>query len=230
MRVLCEKEQSSSHVTLVIEIQDTGVGIPQDKTGRADFQTVCGQAGAHREKEKHVVLVWGLSIVKRLTEIMGGTVTVASVMEQGSAFHLRFPSVPISARLPASEKPSPAGEVNFNELRQATMLVVDDNVTNCELVAGMFAGSHHRLVFGSSGEEAVAKARELKPDILLLDVRMPGMDGHEALAEIRKMPGLEFLPIIAVTASNLMNEDNSLKERFSGYVRKPFPFKRRTVR
>ncbi len=76
--------------------------------------------------------------------------------------------------------------------------------------------------FGSSGEEAVAKARELKPDILLLDVRMPGMDGDEALAEIRKIPGLEFLPVIAVTASNLMDEENSLKEQFSGYVRKPF--------
>ena len=77
-------------------------------------------------------------------------------------------------------------------------------------------------VFGSSGEEAVAKARELKPDILLLDVRMPGMGGYEALDEIRKIPGLEFLPIIAVTASNLLNEENSLKERFSGFVRKPF--------
>jgi CheY-like chemotaxis protein len=51
---------------------------------------------------------------------------------------------------------------------------------------------------------------------------MPGMGGHEALAEIRKTPGLEFLPVIAITASNLMNEENSTKERFSGYVRKPF--------
>jgi CheY-like chemotaxis protein len=149
-------------------------------------------------------------------------VTVASVMEQGSAFHLRFPNVPISTRLPASEKLSSTGEVNFNELRAATLLVVDDNETNCQLIAGMFDGSHHRLVFGSSGEEAVAKARELKPDILLLDVRMPGMGGHEALAEIRKIPGLEFLPVIAITASNLMGEENLTKEKFSGYVRKPF--------
>ena len=200
VRVTWEKQQTSSHITLVIEVQDTGVGIPQDRLD-AIFKPFV-QAGAHREKEKQGTGL-GLSIVKRLTEIMGGTVTVASVMEQGSAFHLRFPNVPISARLPASEKSSPTGEVDFNELRPATLLVVDDNDTNCELIAGMFAGSHHRLVFGSSGEEAVAKARELKPDVLLLDVRMPGMDGDEALAEIRKMPGLEFLPVIAVTASNL---------------------------
>jgi signal transduction histidine kinase/CheY-like chemotaxis protein len=219
VRANLEKQQTSSRVTIVIEIQDTGVGIPQDKLD-AIFKPFV-QAGAHLDKEKQGTGL-GLSIVKRLTEIMGGTVTVASVMEQGSIFHLRFPNVPISARLPASEKSSANGEVNFNELRPATLLVVDDNETNCQLIAGMFAGSHHRLFFGSSGEEAVAKSRELKPDILLLDVRMPGMDGDEALAEIRKTSGLEFLPIIAVTASNLLNQENTLKERFSGYVRKPF--------
>jgi signal transduction histidine kinase/CheY-like chemotaxis protein len=219
VRVAWEKQQTSSHITLVIEVQDTGVGIPQDRLD-AIFKPFV-QAGAHREKEKQGTGL-GLSIVKRLTEIMGGTVTVASVMGQGSAFHLRFPNVPISARLPASETAPVGGEVDFNELRPATMLVVDDNETNCQLIAGMLAGSHHHLSFGYSGEEAVTKARELKPDILLLDVRMPGMDGDEALAEIRKTPGLEFMPVIAVTASSLSNQENSLKEQFSGYIRKPF--------
>jgi signal transduction histidine kinase len=219
VRVTWEKQQMSNQVTLVIEIQDTGVGIPQDKLD-AIFKPFV-QAGAHREKERQGTGL-GLSIVKRLAGIMGGTVTVASVMEQGSAFHLRFSDVPISARLVASEKSMPTDQVDFNQLRPATLLVVDDNETNCRLIAGMFAGSHHRLVFGSNGEEAVAKARELKPDILLLDVRMPGLDGYEALDQIRKIPGLEFLPIIAVTASNLMSEDNKLKERFSSFVRKPF--------
>jgi CheY-like chemotaxis protein len=204
---------------LVIEIQDTGVGIPKDKLEMIFKPFV--QAGAHREKEKQGTGL-GLSIVKRLTEIMGGTVTVASVLDQGSAFHLRFPNVPISTRLANPDKSAARGEPNFNELRPATLLVVDDNETNCQLIEGMFAGSHHRLVFGTSGEEAVAKARELKPDILLLDVRMPGMDGHKALTEIRKIPGLEFMPVIAITASNLLNEENSTKESFSGYVRKPF--------
>jgi signal transduction histidine kinase/CheY-like chemotaxis protein len=219
VHVTWEKQSAGSHVTLIIEVQDTGVGIPQDKLD-AIFKPFV-QAGAHREKEKQGTGL-GLSIVKRLTEVMGGTVTVASVLEEGSAFHLRFPDVPISARLPASSKSPPISEVHFNELRAATLLVVDDNDINCRLIAEMFVGSHHRLVFGSSGEEAVNKSRELKPDILLLDVRMPGMDGHAALVEIRKIPGLEFLPVIAVTASSLLSEENSLKEQFSGYVRKPF--------
>jgi CheY-like chemotaxis protein len=203
IRVSWEKQETSSHVTLVIEVQDTGVGIPKDKLD-AIFKPFV-QAGAHREKEKQ-----------------GTGLGLASVMEQGSAFHLRFPNVPISARLAASEKTLPSAKVDFNELRPATLLVVDDNETNCQLIAGMFAGSHHRLIFGANGKEAVSKAREFNPDVLLLDVRMPGMDGYQALDEIRKIRGLEFMPIIAVTASNLLSEDKKLKERFSGFVRKPF--------
>jgi signal transduction histidine kinase/FixJ family two-component response regulator len=219
INVTWEKQETSSHVLLVIEVLDTGVGIPQDKLD-AIFKPFV-QAGAHVEKEKQGTGL-GLSIVKRLTEIMGGTVTVASVMGQGSAFHLRFPNVPISARRAMGEKNGIGELADFNELRASTLLVVDDNETNCRLIAGMFTGSHHRLVFGSNGLEAVAKAREIKPDVLLLDVRMPGMDGYQALEEIRKTRGLEFLPVIAVTASNLKDEDDKLRERFSGFVRKPF--------
>jgi signal transduction histidine kinase/CheY-like chemotaxis protein len=218
-RILLEKQQTNSPITLIIEVEDTGVGIPQDKLD-AIFKPFV-QAGAHPEKEKQGTGL-GLSIVKRLVETMGGTVTVASTLGHGSAFHLRFPNVPVSARLSTSQKLLPDGEVDFDELRPATFLVVDDNETNCELMAGIFGGSHHRLVFGSSGEEAVAKACEIKPDIILLDVRMPGMGGGEALAKIRESAGLELIPVIAVTASSLTDEENSLKEQFSGYVRKPF--------
>jgi signal transduction histidine kinase/CheY-like chemotaxis protein len=219
VRVMWEKELPGDGVTLIIEVQDTGLGIPHDKL-EAIFQPFT-QAGAHREKEKQGTGL-GLAIVKRFTQAMGGTVTVASVLGQGSAFHLRFPRVPVSARLPASAKNAPAAEVDFNDLRPATLLVVDDNQTNCDLVAGMFAGSHHRLVFAASGETAVARAREVRPDLILMDVRLPGMSGTEALAAIRDFPGLELTPGIAVTASAWLDEASSLQAKFSGYLRKPF--------
>jgi signal transduction histidine kinase/FixJ family two-component response regulator len=219
VRIQGQKNESSSHVTLLIEVQDTGVGIPQDKL-EAIFKPFV-QAGAHREKEKSGTGL-GLSIVKRLTEMMGGTVVAASIPGQGSAFSLRFPDVSVSARLSARGKPDAERLVDLNQLKAATLLVVDDNETNCQLVSGMFAGSHHKLVFGSNGREAVEKAQEIRPDAILLDIRMPGMDGREALAEIRKLSGLEITPVIAVTASSLLREERDLRTRFSGFVRKPF--------
>ena len=219
VRVQWEKTESSSHITLLLEVQDTGVGIPQEKI-EAIFQPFV-QSGMHRDKEKSGTGL-GLAIVRRLTEMMGGTVTAVSVPGQGSAFHLRFPDIEVSARLPANEKLEPGQHVDFNRLRPATLLVVDDNEINCQLIAGMFADSHHRLVFGTNGIEAVEKTREIGPDIILLDVRMPGMDGLQALAEIRRIPGRELTPVIAVTASSLMNEERERQERFNGYVHKPF--------
>ena len=218
-RVSWEKQSTSSHITLTIEVQDTGVGIPPDRLEVIFSPFV--QAGAHRDKERQGTGL-GLAIVKRLTDMMGGTVTAASVPGQGSAFSLRFPDVAISARLPSSSKLERRPEANFNALRPARLLVVDDNQTNCQLIEGMFAGSHHQLAFGLNGGEAVSKAAGWHPDIILMDIRMPGMDGRAALTEIRKITGLEVTPIIAVTASSLLAEEMELKERFNGYVRKPF--------
>jgi len=148
--------------------------------------------------------------------MMGGAISVTSTPGKGSVFSLRFPDIIISARLPSSAKISADREMNFNQFRPATILVVDDNDANRQYVAGIFAGNHHRLIFCSTGEEAIVKAREMIPDIVLLDVRMPGMDGRQTLAEIRKIPGMELVPAIAVTAS--IQQD----DYFSGYVRKPF--------
>ncbi len=213
VNVSFQKQTDSSRITLSIEVADTGVGIPQDRL-TAIFQPFV-QAGTHREKEIQGTGL-GLSIVKRLAEIMGGAVSVTSAPGKGSVFTLRFPDVLISARLPASAKILSDREMDFNQFRPATLLVVDDNDANRQYIAGIFEASHHQLVFCSSGEEAVMKACEITPDIVLLDVRMPGMDGRQVLAEIRKTPGMELVPAIAVTASTQQDD------YFSGYVRKPF--------
>jgi CheY-like chemotaxis protein len=179
------------------------------------------QAGAHREKE-NLGAGLGLSIVKRLTEMMNGAVTASSSPGHGSIFHLRFPDIPISARLPVTEQVRDRAVADFNALHPARVLAVDDNETNRQLVAAMFAGSHHRLFLASGGCEAVEKARQFRPDVILLDIRMPDMDGCEALSALREIPGLEVTPVIAVTASGSITEESAIKAQFNGYVRKPF--------
>ncbi|HEY1661518.1 MAG TPA: CHASE3 domain-containing protein [Verrucomicrobiae bacterium] len=218
LRVSCEKNLTN-RITLIIDIQDSGVGIPRDKLD-AIFKPFV-QSGAHQDKEKQGTGL-GLAIVKRLTETLGGTVTVASVLGQGSAFHLRFQDVPIAAPQSPAEKPTDFSRPDFNELRPASLLIVDDNQINRDLLSAMLIKTHHRLFYANSGDQAVTKARELHPDMILMDIRMPGMDGDEALAVIHQIPGLEMVPCIAVTASMFRDEESSWRKTFSGYVRKPF--------
>ncbi|HTR40311.1 MAG TPA: ATP-binding protein [Pseudomonadales bacterium] len=213
VRVSSQKKSDNSRILLAIDVIDTGVGIPQDRM-EAIFQPFV-QAGAYREKEIQGTGL-GLSIVKRLAEMMGGTVTVTSIPGEGSVFSLCFSDVLISTRLPASARISADRETDFNQFQPAAILVVDDNEANRQYIAGILEGSHHRVIFCSTGEEAIAKSRETIPDIVLLDVRMPGMDGRQALTEIRKIPGMELVPAIAVTASTQSDD------YFSGFIRKPF--------
>jgi signal transduction histidine kinase/DNA-binding response OmpR family regulator len=219
-RVSAEKQDDNSQITLMIEVQDTGVGIPQDKLDAIFTPFV--QAGRDHEKEKQGSGL-GLAIVKRLTQLMGGSVKVTSVVGQGSTFHLRFPDVVVSARLPVPYCGDEAGQaVEFDALRPAKILVVDDIEMNCALIKGMFEGSAHRLAFSANGHDAVARARAMQPDIVLMDIRMPIMDGLQAASEIRNTPGLKLVPVIAITASSVPEEGNGERSNFNGFLRKPF--------
>ena len=89
-------------------------------------------------------------------------------------------------------------------------------------MAGIFEKTHHQVHFANNGQEALACLEKAKPDVVLLDIRMPVMDGRTALAEIRKQASLVSLPVIAVTASSKAGEEMELQSQFSGYIRKPF--------
>jgi signal transduction histidine kinase/DNA-binding response OmpR family regulator len=205
--------------TLTIDVRDTGVGIPPEKQA-AIFEPFV-QVDSTRAPENQGTGL-GLSIVSRLTERLGGTVSLKSSLGEGSTFSLRFPDVVISARLPASAQPEDELVIDFNQLAPATLLVVDDNTINRELLAGMFEQSHHVMRFATNGREAVESVKQSRPDLILMDLRMPEMDGRTALHEIHKLPGAELLPIIAVTASSMLDGEQVLRGVFAGYLRKPF--------
>ncbi len=204
---------------LSIEVADSGIGISPEKQ-REIFEPFVQSDPRSGGENQGTGL--GLTIVRRLTELMGGTVSVESMPGQGSTFHLRFPDVQVSARLPVTDAIEADETVDFNDFAPATLLVVDDNETNRSLIAGIFEGTHHRLQLARDGQEALESIRNAKPDLVLLDIRMPIMDGRATLMEIRKLPALDLLPVIAITASSQVDDEKDLRHDFNGYVRKPF--------
>jgi signal transduction histidine kinase/DNA-binding NarL/FixJ family response regulator len=205
--------------TLLLEVSDTGLGIPPEK--QAEIFQPFVQVDTRRPTEQQGTGL-GLSIVLRLAERMGGTVRVVSDVGRGSTFVIRVPDVAISPHVPATET-SPAEEtIDFNDLAPADILVVDDNAVNRNLLGSTFEGTHHTVRFATNGREAVESVRATLPAVVLMDIRMPEMDGQTALSEIRKLPGAAALPVIAVTASSMIEDENRLRGVFAGYVRKPF--------
>ncbi len=104
----------------------------------------------------------------------------------------------------------------------AAILVVEDNRDNMELMEYLLTAFGYTPTLASGGADAVRRAREQPPDLILMDLQMPDMDGHEARDEIRREPGLAGCTIVAVTAFAMLgDQERILAAGFDGYISKP---------
>jgi PAS domain S-box-containing protein len=211
-------EADETRVNLVLEITDTGIGIPKDQQEHifGAFSQVAGQS-----TRKFGGTGLGLTITKRLTEMMHGVITVESEPGHGSTFRFVFPNVAIT-ELADSALAVADGEGDFTQFAPATILVADDVALNRQLVAGYFEGTGHKLLTATNGLEAVAQAEQHRPDVILMDMRMPELDGYEATKRIKGQPSLKHIPVIAVTASSFREEEARARRICDGFIRKPF--------
>ncbi len=219
LRAGWESRPEPGRGALRIEVVDTGIGIPPEKQKDVFQPFVQVNPRSDRERQGSGL---GLSIVKRFTERMGGRVQFESEPGRGTRFELFFPDIPISVRLPDSARVASVLPVDFNELQSADLLVVDDDASNRDVLAGYLENTDHRVRFAANGREALEQVRDRRPDVVLMDIRMPEMDGATAVAELRKLAGHELLPVIAVTASAMMDEETARSGQFAGCLRKPF--------
>ena len=105
---------------------------------------------------------------------------------------------------------------------EAAILVVEDNRENMELMEYLLTAFGYAPMLAVGGAEAIRRARERPPDLILMDLQMPEMDGHEARAAIREEPGLEGCTIVAVTAFAMLgDQERILAAGFDGYISKP---------
>jgi signal transduction histidine kinase/DNA-binding response OmpR family regulator len=202
-----------------ITVSDTGIGIPQEDLHK--IFDAFEQSGQSIHSKKYQGTGLGLAITKKFSELMNGSVSVKSEVGKGSAFTVTFKNVKTDGN---SKKDAVRDEnehipIKFNK---AKILVADDIESNRFLLTELCSGLGLETLEAVNGKEAVEKAKLYVPDLILLDMRMPEMDGYEAIEILKNDPATEKIPVIAVTASVMGNEMARIEKlRFEGFVRKP---------
>lgn len=191
-------------------VSDTGCGIPKDKQ-----KSIFGRFVKLNSFEQGTGL--GLSICQTLVEHMGGTIGVDSEEGKGSTFWF---TLPYKAAIAVEEsiKKEEIQPISI-EKNKFTILIAEDNESNYKLFASILKGEY-QLIHAWDGQEAVEMFKQYNPQIILMDINMPVMDGYEATKEIRKYSAK--IPIIAITAFAYASDEQRVMESgFDGYMPKP---------
>jgi len=206
---------------LIITVEDSGVGIPENQQ-HLIFEAFKQQDGQATRKYGGTGL--GLAITQRLADIMGGTITVTSEVGQGSIFKIVLNHVEVPETRVTSAWSDPTDERRI-VFEAASILIVDDIQYNRKLIKAYFRETLITVIEAENGIEAVRCARQDEPAMILMDLRMPVMDGYEALRQIRQIRQIGTMratPILAITASAMKKEQDKIIEKgFDGYLLKP---------
>jgi len=209
--VLLEVRQTADGVAL--SVHDTGVGIPADRM--AELFQPFNRLG--RETSDVAGTGIGLAVSRRLAEAMDGRLEAVSQSNEGSTFTLHLP-LARAVTAPVTASPVPVGS-----LPEATMLYVEDNPSNIALMRHVVAalGPIH-LHVAENGHEGLALARDLRPDVILLDINLPGLSGFELKARLDADPLTRGLPVLALSASAMPADVRRGREAgFRDYLTKP---------
>jgi signal transduction histidine kinase/CheY-like chemotaxis protein len=206
-----------SHIALTVAIRDTGVGIAAEHL-QTIFEPFRQQEGQSTKKYGGTGL--GLAVSKRLVDMMQGDIAVQSVPAQGSVFSVVLHEVAVAATLPEECDDSAAAlHVVFEP---ATVLVVDDVPLNRELVRGFLERYAITLLEAEHGQAAIDHLQSCLPDLILLDVKMPVMDGYEACRLIKQDARTAAIPVLALTASVMKEDEYKIYAAgFDGVLHKP---------
>lgn len=216
------KEEAEDKVLLLFKVKDTGIGI--DKNKLESVFNYYEQAGADITRE-YGGSGLGLSICREIVEQTNGRIWVESKKGKGSCFfvELLFDIVKDKPKEPEVDTVGNNEKSLENPYFESSyILIVDDNSTNLKMQCELFKRVGFNVDSAASGQIAVTKASKNKYDAILMDIRMPYMDGYSATALIRGIKGYEKTPIIAMTADNTREtEEKAYECGMNGFLAKP---------
>ncbi len=203
-----------------INVRDTGVGLSPEQLAQL-FQPF-NRLGQKAGVEEGTGI--GLVVTKRLVERMGGTIGVESVAGEGSVFWIEFEKAQ-APRLPTPEQEQAAlaRQQTPDGTPLRTLLYVEDNPANLELVEQLVARrSDLRLLSAADGSLGIEYARACLPEVILMDINLPGLSGIEAMKILHADPTTSHIPIIALSANAIPRDvEKGLEAGFFNYITKP---------
>ncbi|MEA5537219.1 hybrid sensor histidine kinase/response regulator [Crocosphaera sp. XPORK-15E] len=205
--------------TLIFEIEDTGIGIAQEEIDKV-FKSFYQCKNLPQSQEGTGL---GLTISENFIKLMGGKITVQSVIGKGTTFRFFIELIEVNHH----EIKSPVNQQRVIGLEPKQphykILIVDDNIANRRLLLKLLQPLEFSLKEAANGQEAFTIWQKWHPDLIFMDIRMPVMDGFQATEKIKATPQGKTTIIIAVTASVLEEKETLIYEAgCDGLIRKPF--------
>lgn len=206
--------QSNGSIDLTIVVKDSGCGISKEDQQRV-FDSFWQARGF-----KLIPQGSGLAISRRLLDLMGATIVVDSIEGLGSTFTIELPETEIAA---TSDFSPITEQENFHDIvfEAATVLIVDDVEINRELLAGFLAFHPLEIIYAENGHQGVEQAIKYHPDLILMDMKMPIMDGETASRILRDTEETRSIPIILVTALIPNKGEQEFLQFCDGYLNNP---------
>ncbi|HLO48582.1 MAG TPA: urea ABC transporter substrate-binding protein [Kamptonema sp.] len=230
-----ESSNLETEAFIIFQVNDTGIGMTTEQISKL-FEPFCQADDSTTRKYGGTGL--GLTISRKFCQMMGGDIHVESVIGCGSTFTIKLPinvktekevvAVPESGQLALESEIYPVLEMSAPSslLPNASLvLIIDDDPHGRELISRCLIKEGFEIKVSTSGEEGLKLAKELHPDAITLDVRMPTMDSWAVLSALKAEPDLAEIPVIMIST---LSDDQSqgLELGAAEYLTKPFDFKR----
>jgi len=212
--------RKTSEGRIRISVEDSGIGVSKDKIN--DIFEPFARLDADNSGVEGAGI--GLTITRRLVEQMRGSISVQSTLDEGSCFTVELAEgvAQEEGKNPEATSIDPSQEpITLNE--NFTLLYIEDNPDNLILIRQVLKiRPNIRLIFSRDSRTGIELALTHRPDLILMDINLPGMDGFTALRALRAYREISSIPVVAVSA-NAMKEDieHGLEAGFNSYITKP---------